>query len=321
MDLMARVLIENSVDLIVRGDANRNRIFVSPSSREILGYEPSDLMGGHAYELVHPDDAAQVSAKFQQVGPDNPCQSIVFRMRRRDGDYIWVEGRYRHLPQDGGILAMLRDITAQKRAEIMLADAMNQLELSNRMLINLASRDGLTGIANRRCFDEMLDEEFRRSCRQDLPLAVILFDVDYFKSYNDCYGHLAGDKCLIRIANAVATALNRPGDLAARFGGEEIVVLLPATDLDGAVVIAQQIRETIAGLAIVHGGNKLGIVTISGGVCATSLPHFGDTPASLLHAADQALYQAKADGRNCVRAGAASDAARNEHLLPIEYGA
>jgi diguanylate cyclase (GGDEF)-like protein len=234
-------------------------------------------------------------------------------MRRSDGRYIWVEGRYRFLPQDGTILAMLRDITAQKRAELALAETVRKLEASNRLLARLANRDGLTGIANRRCFDDRLDAEFRRSVRQHLSLSVVMIDVDCFKLYNDRYGHVAGDKCLMRIAAAVAGALLRPGDLAARYGGEEIAVLLPATDLAGAIVIAERIRLAVADLAIPHAGNLHGVATISAGVSAVRPRRTNDQPGDLVEAADRALYRAKTDGRNRVRGGFSSDTVRDQH--------
>jgi diguanylate cyclase (GGDEF)-like protein/PAS domain S-box-containing protein len=295
-----RHIVENAADLIVRGDAKRKRTYVSPSSREILGYEPEELFGGHALELVHPDDRDQVGGVMKELGPGMPSANLTFRMRRKDGSYVWIDGRYRYLPEDDGVLAILRDITARKRAEDALAAANAKLEAANRLLRRMAHQDGLTGLANRRRFDELLDEEFRRARRHELPLGLVLLDVDCFKLYNDHHGHLAGDQCLISICRAVEGAARRPGDQAARYGGEEIAVLLPVTDMAGTLAIADRIRDSVSRLAIAHPASPNGIVTISAGASSIIPIRRDDVPAGLVHAADRALYRAKAEGRNRV---------------------
>jgi diguanylate cyclase (GGDEF)-like protein len=186
---------------------------------------------------------------------------------------------------------------------------------SNRVLVELAHKDGLTGLANRRYFDDLLLEEFRRARRQELPLGLVVIDLDCFKAYNDRYGHLEGDDCLRRVCATVQTALRRPGDRAARYGGEEIVVLLPATGESGALNVADAIREAVAALGIPHSGNAHGIVTVSAGASALIPFHAEDQPADLFGAADRALYQAKNAGRNLcclVRARTQSD-----HTAPV----
>jgi diguanylate cyclase (GGDEF)-like protein len=176
----------------------------------------------------------------------------------------------------------------------------SEAAVSNKMLLTLARRDGLTGLSNRRHFDELLVQEFRRARRQELPLSLLMLDVDCFKGFNDTFGHPAGDDCLRRVSAAVRETLKRPGDTAARYGGEELAVLLPATDLTGAMVIGEQMRVAVASLAIAHPGSPFGHVTISVGA-ADMLPLLvSDKAADLLCAADQALYQAKKTGRNRV---------------------
>jgi diguanylate cyclase (GGDEF)-like protein len=201
----------------------------------------------------------------------------------------------------------LRDMTEHKEAEALLAKANETLEAANRLLRTLAQQDGLTGLANRRRFDELLDEEFRRARRHDLHLSVLLLDADRFKAYNDHYGHLAGDECLRQISRAIAGVLRRPGDHAARYGGEEFVGLLADTDECGALVVAEQIRQAVAALRIEHLGSASRLVTVSIGV--SSLMVLGEDADShqLMAAADQALYRAKAAGRNRV-AGRLMDA-------------
>lgn len=166
----------------------------------------------------------------------------------------------------------------------------------------LARTDGLTGLANRRTFDEKLAREWRRACRDGSPLSVILLDVDRFKLYNDVYGHQAGDVCLRAVATAVAGLARRSGDLVARYGGEEIVLLFPDTPRMGAELIAETIVASVEGLALPHVENQpCGVVTVSVGV-ATILPGSGpqafDDPSLLVAAADSALYKAKRSGRN-----------------------
>ncbi len=166
-------------------------------------------------------------------------------------------------------------------------------------LIKLSNHDSLTGISNRRNFNAFLDLEWRRSLREKSPLAVIMADVDFFKRYNDFYGHPSGDDCLVNIANVLNSLLNRPGDLAARYGGEEFIGILSNTTLDGAHQIAESFRAAVEQLAIPHSGHPLGRVTVSCGVHAIT-PDNSVTPAEMVAIADKHLYIAKESGRNKV---------------------
>jgi diguanylate cyclase (GGDEF)-like protein len=183
----------------------------------------------------------------------------------------------------------------------------SEAALANARLSTLARRDALTGLSNRRHFDEMIVQEFRRARRHERPVTVIMIDVDCFKAFNDLYGHPAGDDCLRRVAAAIRNSLRRPADHAARYGGEEIVVLLPETDPHGACIIAERIREAVVMERIAHAASPHGVVTISAGV-ATRLPLDDFDTAALLEAADRALYRAKRSGRNRVAAAAHDDA-------------
>ena len=182
----------------------------------------------------------------------------------------------------------------------MLEAANEKLAAANDILRKLAQQDGLTGLANRRRFDELLEQEYRRAARQQTPLALMLLDVDSFKAYNDRYGHIAGDECLRRISRTAEGVLQRPSDHIARYGGEEFVALLPATDLAAGILLAERLREAIAGLGIEHLGSLHRVVTISIGVCG-AISFDDNNPAQLVEAADRALYHAKLEGRNCVR--------------------
>lgn len=181
---------------------------------------------------------------------------------------------------------------------VELHQLQRELEEKNRQLQLLSSLDGLTGIPNRRQFDEMLGIEWNRMARERLPLSLVILDVDHFKLYNDRYGHLAGDSCLRRVANALAGLLRRPADMVARYGGEEFAAILPGTGLEGAKVVAESMRLAVASLGIEHQDSLVqSVVTVSLGLSAV-VPLPGCAPADLLQAADQGLYQAKQEGRD-----------------------
>lgn len=172
-----------------------------------------------------------------------------------------------------------------------------ELERSNKKLQALSAIDGLTGLANRRCFDDTFLKEWKASTRSHKPLSLIIVDIDHFKPYNDYYGHLAGDEALKRVAAALSDTLRRPEDIACRYGGEEFTVILPGTDEDGAEEVAGRIMEAIRELGVVHEASPSGdTVTVSMGI-ATFIPGANDYPSILLEAADKALYQAKETGR------------------------
>jgi diguanylate cyclase (GGDEF)-like protein len=181
-----------------------------------------------------------------------------------------------------------------------------RLEAANRKLQRLTTVDGLTGIANRSKFDRNLQVEWRRLSREYGPLSVIMCDVDFFKPYNDTYGHQAGDKCLQQVAQSIHRLLKRPADLVARYGGEEFVVLLPNTPLDGALEVAEAIRQQVKSLNIPHVNSQVSSsVTLSLGV-ACEIPYADRPPSQLVAAADQQLYRAKQLGRDRVVSAPAS---------------
>lgn len=185
-------------------------------------------------------------------------------------------------------------------AYLALHESQLQLIAINAELKRLTHVDGLTGLSNRRYCDEYLDQEWRRAAREQLPLAVLMVDVDAFKRYNDHYGHLAGDETLKAVAHALQAGCERPSDLAARFGGEEFIVILPGCPVTDAVAMGNKLCRAVAGLAISHVASPAAPhVTVSIGAAAT-LPQPGSSPLSLIQRADQALYQAKEGGRNQV---------------------
>jgi diguanylate cyclase (GGDEF)-like protein len=183
-----------------------------------------------------------------------------------------------------------------------LQEANLKLELANERLEALSSQDPLTGVANRRMFDDVLEREWRRAQRSGQPLSLLMVDIDSFKAYNDAYGHKRGDDCLRQVASALSSSANRAGDLVSRYGGEEFVVVLPATSSIGAKAIAEALRMKVEALGIPHEASATApFVTISVGV-GTGVPR-EDSPSSyVLERADRALYIAKQEGRNRVRA-------------------
>ena len=198
-----------------------------------------------------------------------------------------------------------RAILNKQKLEIAyeeLAASYHELEVVKNELEALSHCDGLTGIANRRHFDMVLEREWSAAKREKKCLSLILFDIDYFKKYNDTYGHLAGDACLYQVAIAASQALKRPRDTLARYGGEEFAVILPDTDTLGASFCAEQLRHTIENLKIGHSSSKTNpYITVSIGI-STLIPHMQiSTSHQLIKEADLALYQAKREGRNCVK--------------------
>lgn len=192
-----------------------------------------------------------------------------------------------------GIVEAFTDITARKRAEAALQRA-------NEELARLSTTDGLTGLANRRRLDEALQAEWLRSRREEQHVSLLMADVDFFKRYNDTYGHPGGDACLSAVAKAIRSQLRRPSDLAARYGGEEFAVVLPNTDAGGARHVAELVRGAVEGLALPHAASTAADhVTISVGV-ASLVPRDGVSPGELVRRADESLYRAKEAGRNRV---------------------
>ena len=227
----------------------------------------------------------------------------------------WFLGKVNPFCGDGPRMVVVahEDITERKLAEIALAESNRKLEL-------MSNEDGLTKISNRRHFDTMLAYERNRHIRSGATLSLIMLDIDFFKNFNDTYGHVKGDECLQIVAQAVAQCLKRPTDLAARYGGEEFVCLLPDTDVLGALSIAESIRRAVMLCGIPHAASQAAsVVTVSVGVascvCLDSTP-----PEQIVHRADEQLYLAKYEGRNCVRFSADGDGLHVQHDASSSWG-
>lgn len=201
------------------------------------------------------------------------------------------------LARVGAALRLKREIDRRAARERELVEVTQELEAANNRLQQISLTDSLTGLANRRHFDQVLEREWHRASRNHSPLALILVDVDHFKRFNDTYGHQEGDSCLASVAQALGECANRSSDLAARYGGEEFALILPHTDGAGAYAVGEHLLSNVAACAIPHGASSVGpIVSVSAGV-ASMVPCDDLSASALIAAADQALYQAKKTGR------------------------
>jgi diguanylate cyclase (GGDEF)-like protein/PAS domain S-box-containing protein len=438
------LVTENSRDTIILADFAGRRSYVSSAVQRMVGWSPQEFAGFKTLELLHAEDRPNVVAALHELRAGREGAIIEARVRRKTGDYIWVEASLRIVqdPKTGapsGILNIVRDVTERKCAETSRAfqhsviraihgvsldgilvvnneggvvsynkrftdlwqvtcpripasidaqanslpddqllpevasrvsdseaymkrvrelyadpDATDQCEIllkdgrtlerystsvrsddgeclgrvwffrdiSGRKIAEQklqdaykaveaqASTDALTGLANRRSFDQALNGEWRRGLRDKRPLSLLMIDADKFKVYNDTYGHPRGDNCLKQIAEAAQDVVARPGDLVARYGGEEFAVVLPNTDSAGALQLGQEICEAMRARMLPHSGNPNGIVTVSVG-CATMVPTFGLHIVNLVELADEALYNAKHRGRNQVCVGTPPSSARD----------
>jgi len=233
------------------------------------------------------------------------CRRLKSETETRDIPVIFITALDSEADEEKGLAIGAADYMAKPfRPAIVRLRVRNllQLKLQRDRLEALTMTDGMTEIANRRRFDQHLEEEWRRCARMQIPLSAIMMDIDHFKSFNDNYGHTAGDDCIRDIARAMATVPTRAGDLVARYGGEEFACLLPGTDAAGAKRIAERMLEVVNNLEIPHAwSNVTGNVSISAGV-GTVVPTRAGSPEELIKMADQKLYEAKNAGRNRVAA-------------------
>lgn len=302
----------------------------NPPRLLIVDDDPDDTclmaaaLEGEGYEIVTARDGEQGLAQIGATSPDLILLDIMLPKldglevcRRLKSDtnapfipIIFITGKTESSDVAIGLDAGGDDFLSKPFSPITLAArvrAMMRIKVlheeiaeRNRQLESLSRLDGLTGIANRRWFDDTLHHEYLRLAREREPLSLILGDIDHFKRFNDRYGHLEGDDCLRKIASVFAAACRRPADLAARYGGEELVLILPDTTLKAASRIGESVRQAVERMAIPHVDSAVNCTTLSVGV-ASVIPDPRGSPVSLVERADQALYRAKQQGRNrCV---------------------
>ncbi|MBH8580488.1 GGDEF domain-containing protein [Bisbaumannia pacifica] len=270
--------------------------YIGPQIERLLGWPQGSWLSIDDWvERMHPEDRERVvnfCVAQSKAGIDHEAD---YRALKADGSYVWIRDVVHVVSDDDGevesLIGFMFDISERKQTEERLLRLQRELEA-------LSYQDGLTGAANRRRLDAVLETEWASGRRSGRPLSLIMLDIDCFKQYNDRFGHLAGDDCLRRVVEVVGTSAQRPRDLLARFGGEEFALVLPETDRDAALRVAQRCRALIAEAAIAHPASEVSpLLTLSMGV-ATALPSDVVAPTWLLETADRRLYHAKQGGRD-----------------------
>ena len=287
-----------TMDLLpVEADCGERALELYPQERPGIVLMDVNMPGIDGYET-----ARQIRA----LDPQDWTPIIFLSANEADQDYSKAieSGGDDYLIKPVGRIVLLAKIRALQRLDEMrrkLQEVSSELAASNRRLEQLSQRDGLTGISNRRYFDVFFSQHLALASRQKTRLAVALCDVDSFKLYNDNYGHLAGDECLRKVATALARCCRRATDLVARYGGEEFAVVMPDTDLEGAVQLMNKVRTALTGMAIEHSHNLAATKIVSLSIGVTIFDADADSkPEDLLARADAALYEAKDGGRDRV---------------------
>jgi diguanylate cyclase (GGDEF)-like protein/PAS domain S-box-containing protein len=288
-----RLLAEESSDMVTRIDFDGKILYASPSCSRVVGWRPEQLMGTPSLAGVSAEDLPRVALVVAALKSGKAEDTrVVYRTRHRERGEVWIESTIRATknPDSGeinGVVAISRDMTAHVHLETKLA--------------TLAAMDSLTGLGNRRRFDEYLEAEWVRARRDGTCLSILMIDVDHFKKFNDHYGHQAGDRCLQSLAKVLAKQAMRPGDVAARYGGEEFALILPNTEAAGCAQVGERVCQAIRELGLAHELNppsRRVSVSLGGAtVWPRDLLGQGEWPA-LIEAADRALYMAKDGGRD-----------------------
>lgn len=295
-DLVAKLAvysIDAVADMIIWIDRDGRYVGVNKAAHRFLGYTAEEFQVRRVWDV----DPLFSEARWREHWAElERLGSVTLETinTSKDGEAIPVEVTANLVPLDGALFncSIVRDITERKRIEA-------ERKALNERIYQLSITDGLTGISNRRRFDETLAAELARHARSCEPLSVILLDIDHFKPFNDHYGHVSGDECLRRVAGTIAGLMRSTTDLAARFGGEEFACVLPRTDLAAVAQVAERLRLSIEALAIPHAASRFGRVTASLGA-VSCVRTSGLSSTSLLSAVDALLYDAKREGRNRV---------------------
>jgi diguanylate cyclase (GGDEF)-like protein/PAS domain S-box-containing protein len=272
--------------------------YVGPQIESLLGWAPASWVSVNDWaERMHPDDrawAVDFCVAQSKAGVDHEAD---YRALCANGEYVWIRDVVHVVRNDDGsvdsLIGFMFDISERKQTEQKLIDLQKELE-------ELSYKDGLTGVANRRRFDALMEVEWANARRNKQPLSLVMLDIDYFKQYNDHYGHLEGDQCLKLAARLLGSAATRARDFVARFGGDEFALVLPETDEPAARKIAERCRDLFANEQIPHEGSELcAVLTVSLGT-HTTIPAHGDELLSFIETADRQLYQAKRDRNGIV---------------------
>ncbi|KOS66228.1 hypothetical protein AEA09_19350 [Lysinibacillus contaminans] len=293
-----RLITENSTDFISTHTVSGVYTYASPICQLLLGYHPSELIGKSACHFFHPEDRKKIKHFDDLSIKQHEIQTITYRIRCKNKKYIWFETKFQRLfASDGNyeeIICISRDVTAQQ-LKLM------KLQAEKQLLQQAIYTDELTGVYNRRLFNKLLREQFKENQKLKYGFSLLMIDIDYFKQYNDTYGHPQGDKCLILVANTLKEHV-RESDFVCRVGGEEFCILLPKTNKSKAITLANRLRKKVEQLKILHASSPASpIITISIGVSSIGKNKSSAVDAqTLINQADQALYKAKESGRNNV---------------------
>jgi diguanylate cyclase (GGDEF)-like protein/PAS domain S-box-containing protein len=294
-----RTLLESTKAIPWRIDWKTMRFtYIGPQIGPLLGWSPESWVSVEDWaSRIHEDERESIvnfCVAQSQSGVDHEAD---YRALTPDGRYVWIRDVVHVVRTPDGeveaLVGFMFDISERKKNEQELLRLQGELEA-------LSYKDSLTGLYNRRMFDQVLEREWANAYRMQQPLSLILLDIDFFKDYNDHYGHLAGDACLQRVSSLLEAAAVRPRDLVARFGGEEFVLVLPETDAHAAEAVAERCRRVITDAAIPHALSRIeSCLSVSVGV-GTLVPGDDDSPGVFIEAVDRLLYRAKQLGRNRV---------------------
>src|SRR5690606_15427480 len=287
-----KTLLESTKAIPWKIDWNSMRFaYIGPQIGPLLGWEPSSWVSVQDWaDRIHPEDRERVEnfcVSQSKAGVDHEAD---YRALTPSGDYVWIRDVVHVKRTAEGevecLVGFMFDISERKKTEQKLIDLQKELE-------QLSFKDGLTGVANRRMFDSVMELEWHNAKRHRQPLSLIMIDIDYFKQYNDHYGHLQGDECLKRVSQALDEAATRSRDFIARFGGEECVLVLPDSDAESAATVAERCRKAIFKLQIPHAKSEVSqLLTISLGV-GSVVPGPDDELMDFIETVDKRLYLAK----------------------------
>ncbi|MFA5983454.1 MAG: sensor domain-containing diguanylate cyclase [Methylococcaceae bacterium] len=277
--------------------ATTNFTYIGPQIEALLGWSPASWLNVQDWaDRMHPDDRERVvnyCISQSQAGTDHEAD---YRALTTTGDYVWIRDVVHVVRHENGdvdsLIGFMFDISERKKTEQQLITLQKELE-------ELSFKDSLTNVANRRLFDIIMEQEWDKARRNRQPLSLIMLDIDYFKQYNDHYGHIRGDECLKRVAKTLSSVATRARDFFARFGGEEFVFVLPEADEASAKKIAERCRSFLFKEQIPHEKSQVSsVLTASLGV-GTIIPTHSDNQIDFIDLVDKRLYQAKQNGRNC----------------------